>query len=222
MKTFLITGASTGIGEATARKAFDAGYNLVLAARSKDKLDELVKEFGDDRALAVSCDVTNEDDQNALAHAAMDKFGKTDVVFANAGIGATGTGTKGGDPENWQDMIMTNLYGVIMTCRVCLAPVKESKGHFVLTSSVAGRISLKGSIYGATKWGVTGYGRNLREEVKEDGVRVTLIEPGMVKTPFFDEEPESGLDAVNIADAVMYAVSQPSSVNVSEVLVMPN
>ena len=101
MKTFLITGASTGIGEATARKAFDAGYNLVLAARSKDKLDALVKEFGDDRALAVSCDVTNEDDQNALARAAMDKFGRIDVVFANAGIGATGTGTKGGDPANW-------------------------------------------------------------------------------------------------------------------------
>lgn len=222
MKTFLITGASTGIGEATARKAYDAGYNLVLAARSKDKLDALVREFGDDRALSVSCDVTKENDQNALARAALDKFGSIDVVFANAGIGATGTGTKGGDPENWQDMIMTNLFGVIMTCRVCLASVKESKGHFVLTSSVAGRISLKGSVYGATKWGVTGYGRNLREEVKEDGVRVTLIEPGMVKTPFFDEEPDSGLDAVNIADAVMYAVSQPSSVNVSEVLVMPN
>lgn len=222
MKTFLITGASTGIGEATARKAFDAGYNLVLAARSKDKLDALVNEFGEDRALAVACDVTKEDDQNALARAALDTFGSIDVVFANAGIGATGTGTKGGDPDNWQDMIMTNLFGVIMTCRVCLAAVKESKGHFVLTSSVAGRISLKGSVYGATKWGVTGYGRNLREEVKEDGVRVTLIEPGMVKTPFFDEEPDSGLDAVNIADAVMYAVSQPSSVNVSEVLVMPN
>jgi NADP-dependent 3-hydroxy acid dehydrogenase YdfG len=119
-------------------------------------------------------------------------------------------------------MIMTNLFGVIMTCRATLDAVKDSKGHFVITSSVAGRRTLKGSIYGATKWGVTGYGRNLREEVKEDGVRVTLIEPGMVKTPFFDEAPDNGLDAVNIAGAVMYAVSQPSSVNVSEVLVMPN
>jgi NADP-dependent 3-hydroxy acid dehydrogenase YdfG len=222
MKTFLITGASTGIGEATARKAFDAGYNLVLAARSKDKLDALVNEFGDDRALAVACDVTKEDEQTDLAKAALDKFGAIDIVFANAGIGASGSGTAGGEPDNWQDMIMTNLFGVIMTCRATLDAVKDSKGHFVITSSVAGRRTLKGSIYGATKWGVTGYGRNLREEVKEDGVRVTLIEPGMVKTPFFDEAPDNGLDAVNIADAVMYAVSQPSSVNVSEVLVMPN
>ena len=222
MKTFVITGASTGIGEATARKAFEAGYNLVLAARSKEKLEALVEEFGADRALAVKCDVTHEADQSLLVKSAIDKFGQIDVVFANAGIGATGSGTAGGDPDNWKDMIMTNLFGVIMTCRASLQAIKKTKGHIVITSSVAGRRTLKGSIYGATKWGVTGYGRNLREEVKEDGVRVTLIEPGMVKTPFFDEEPESGLEAENIADAVMYAVSQPSSVNVSEVLVMPN
>ena len=222
MKTFVITGASTGIGEATARKAFEAGYNLVLAARSKEKLEALVEEFGADRALAVKCDVTHEADQSLLVKSAIDKFGQIDVVFANAGIGATGSGTAGGDPDNWKDMIMTNLFGVIMTCRASLQAIKKTKGHIVITSSVAGRRTLKGSIYGATKWGVTGYGRNLREEVKEDGVRVTLIEPGMVKTPFFDEEPDGGLEAENIADAVMYAVSQPSSVNVSEVLVMPN
>ncbi len=222
MKTLLITGASTGIGAATARKAYGAGYNLVLAARSKDKLDDLVRELGDDRALAVTCNVTKDDEQEAMVQAALDKFGGIDAVFANAGIGSSGSGTAGGSPDSFRDMILTNLYGVIMTCKVTLDEVKKAKGHFVITSSVAGRRTLKGSIYGATKWGVTGYGNNLREEVKEDGVRVTLIEPGMVKTPFFSEEPEDGLEAENIADAVMYALSQPQSVNVSEVLVMPN
>lgn len=223
MKTFLITGASSGIGAATARKAREAGYNVVLAARSRDRLSKLVEELGGaDHALAVECDVTNDDDQYALARAAVDAFGTIDVVFANAGFGASGMGTAGGDPANWKAMLLTNVYGCIMTCRACLDAVKASKGHFILTSSVAGRVTLPGSVYGATKWAVTGYGRNLREEVKEDGVRVTLIEPGRVDTPFFDEPQSGALRADDIANAVIYAVSQPAHVNVSEILVMPN
>lgn len=223
MKTFLITGASTGIGAATARRAREAGYNVVLAARSADKLTKLVEELGGkDHAIAVTCDVTSDEDQKAMVKQALDAFGSIDVVFANAGIGAAGTGTEGGDPENWRQMIMTNIYGAIMTCKVTLPEVKKAKGHILLTSSVAGRKTLSGSVYGATKWAVTGYGQNLREEVKEDGVRVTLIEPGMVDTPFFDQPKPEGLEAGDIADAVMYAVGQPRHVNVSEVLVMPN
>ncbi|MCR9121505.1 MAG: SDR family oxidoreductase [Phyllobacteriaceae bacterium] len=223
MKTFLITGASSGIGAETARKARAAGYNLVLAARSKDKLDNLVSELGGpDHALALSCDVTNDDDQWAMAKAAVEAFGSIDVVFANAGFGASGAGTAGGDPENWKGMILTNIYGCIMTCRVCLDAVKASKGHFILTSSVAGRVTLPGSVYGATKWAVTGYGRNLREEVKDDGVRVTLIEPGRVDTPFFDEPQSGALKADDIANAVLYAATQPAHVNISEVMIMPN
>ncbi len=152
----------------------------------------------------------------------IEKFGSLDVVFANAGFGASSPGTAKGDPENWKAMILANIYGAIMTCRTALPEVKKAMGHIVLTSSVAGRVTLSGSVYGATKWAVTGYGRNLREEVKEDGVRVTLIEPGMVDTPFFDEKKPEALQAEDIANAVIYAVSQPAHVNVSEVLVMPN
>lgn len=223
MKTFLITGASSGIGEATARAAREQGYNLVLAARSKDKLDKLADELGGaEHALAVRCDVTNEEDQRAMVKAALDTFGTLDVVFANAGFGASGPGTAGGDPGNWKDMIMANIYGCIMTCKASLDAVKASKGHIILTSSVAGRVTLSGSVYGATKWAVTGYGRNLREEVKDDGVRVTLIEPGMVDTPFFEEAKPDKLKAEDIANAVLYAASQPTHVNVSEIMVMPN
>ncbi|WP_018689922.1 SDR family oxidoreductase [Ahrensia kielensis] len=223
MKTFLITGASSGIGAATARRARNAGYRVVLAARSKSKLEELAKELGGpEYAIAVACDVTQDGDQEKLISTAVETFGSIDVVFANAGFGATGSGTAGGDPENWKDMILTNIYGCIMTCRTALDEIKKSKGHFILTSSVAGRVTLKGSVYGATKWAVTGYGRNLREEVKDDGVRVTLIEPGKVDTPFFDDGATEALHAEDIAQAVMYAVSQPEHVNVSEILVMPN
>lgn len=223
MKTFLITGASSGIGATTARLARNEGYNVVLAARSKDKLKDLAEDLGGAKhALAVECDVTKDADQYALAQTALDTFGSIDVVFANAGFGATGTGTAGGEPENWKGMILTNIYGCIMTCRACLDAVKASKGHIILTSSVAGRVTLPGSIYGATKWAVTGYGRNLREEVKEDGVRVTLIEPGRVDTPFFDNPQEGALQAEDIANAVLYAATQPKHVNVSELLVMPN
>lgn len=223
MKTFLITGASTGIGAATARRARNAGYCVVLAARSKGRLEELAKELGGpEHAIAVACDVTQDGDQEDLVEAALEAFGSIDVVFANAGFGATASGTAGGDPENWKDMILTNIYGCIMTCRAAMEEVKKSKGHFILTSSVAGRVTMNGSVYGATKWAVTGFGRNLREEVKDDGIRVTLIEPGKVDTPFFDEGATEALQAEDIAQAVMYAVSQPDHVNVSEILVMPN
>lgn len=223
MKTFLITGASSGIGAATARRAREAGYRVVLAARSRDKLEALVDELGGaEHALAVECDVTEHDDQKNMLRRTLDTFGSIDVVFANAGVGASSMGTAGGDPEEWKKMIMANVYGAILTCKVTLPEVAKTKGHIILTSSVAGRITLSGSVYGATKWAVTGYGRNLREEVKEDGVRVTLIEPGMVDTPFFDEPKPEALEADDIARSVLYAAEQPPHVNVSEILVMPN
>jgi NADP-dependent 3-hydroxy acid dehydrogenase YdfG len=196
---------------------------VALAARSIDKLESLAEELGGpDHAIAIACDVKEDSDQEAMVARTVEAFGSIDVVFANAGFGATSPGTAGGDPENWKDMILANIYGAIMTCKTALPEIRKSKGHIVLTSSVAGRVTLSGSVYGATKWAVTGYGRNLREEVKKDGVRVTLVEPGMVNTPFFDEAKPDALLPEDIANAVIYAVSQPPHVNVSEVLVMPN
>lgn len=222
MKTFLITGASTGIGAATARMAVEAGYRVALAARSADKLEALVEELGGrERALAIACDVTTLEDQEAMVAKTLDAFGRIDIAFANAGIGASGVGTEGGDAENWKAMILTNVYGLVLTAKVCLPEIKKNEGHILLTGSRAGRIALKGSVYGATKWAVTGYGYNLREELAGTGARVTLIEPGMVDTPFFDEPKPDALKDEDVARAVMYAVEQPAHVDVSEIMIMP-
>jgi NADP-dependent 3-hydroxy acid dehydrogenase YdfG len=219
--TFLITGASSGIGAATARHAADAGYRLVLAARSTDKLEQLAAELGgDDRALAVECDVTEWDQQQEMAKAALEKFGQLDVVFANAGFGAA-RGFLNESPEHWRSMVLTNVYGAALTIRATLGAVKQSQGHFLLTGSVAGRRALPGSLYSATKWAVTAMGESLRQELNDTGVRVTLIEPGMVDTPFFDNPVSNALHPDDIARAVMFAVSQPPHVDVNEMLVRP-
>lgn len=221
-KTMLITGASTGIGEATATMAVDAGYRVALAARSLDKLEAIVRKLGGSQnALAIRCDVTSFEQQQGMVEQTLKAFGRIDVAFANAGVGATASGTEHGDPDNWRDMIMTNLYGVALTAKVCLPEIKKNRGHFIITSSRAGRATLKGSIYGATKWGVTGYGYNLREELAGTGARVTVLEPGMTDTPFFDTSKPQALKSEDVGRAVMYAVSQPDHVDVSELMVLP-
>jgi NADP-dependent 3-hydroxy acid dehydrogenase YdfG len=218
----LITGASTGIGAATARAAVDAGYRVVLAARSEDRLRELVGELGgDERALAERCDVAVWDDQEALAAAALDRFGRIDVAFANAGFGAK-RGFLEESPEQWHAMVNTNVLGVAYTIRAVLPHFRDrDAGHFLLTSSVAGRRALPGSLYSATKWAVCGMGEALRQELAETAIRTTLIEPGMVDTPFFDNRVSDALTAEDIAAAVMYAISQPAHVDVNEILVRP-
>ena len=148
----LITGASSGIGAATARAAADAGYRLVLGARSEDKLEQLAEELGGaERAIAVRCDVTEWADNERLAAAAVEAFGGFDAVFANAGFGAT-RGFLEESPEHWRSMVLTNVLGVAYTIRATLPHLLErDRGHFVITSSVAGRRALPGSLYSATK-----------------------------------------------------------------------
>jgi NADP-dependent 3-hydroxy acid dehydrogenase YdfG len=219
---FLITGASTGIGAATARQAAEAGYRLVLAGRSEDKLAGLAAELGgDERALAVRCDVTEWSDQEALVSRALEAFGRIDVAFANAGFGAP-RGFKAGTPEEWRAMVLTNVYGAALTIRAVFDALVDTKGHLLLTSSVAGRRALQGSLYSVTKHAVTAMGEAARLDFNDTGVRVTLIEPGMVDTPFFDSPPRiEPLQADDIARAVMFAVQQPPHVDVNEILVRP-
>ncbi|MGK2936600.1 MAG: SDR family oxidoreductase [Solirubrobacteraceae bacterium] len=220
-RVFLITGASTGIGAATARQAGEAGYRLVLAARSTDKLQALADELGgSERALAVACDVTEWDQVESLAQEALDTFGQIDVVFANAGFGATRGFTKE-TPEQWKSMVLTNVLGPAYTIRATIDALRASKGHLLLTSSVAGRRALPGSLYSSTKHAVTAMAESARQELNDSGVRVTSIEPGMVDTPFFDNRPTGALEADDIARAVMYAVSQPPHVDVNEILIRP-
>ena len=221
----LITGASTGIGAETARKAHEAGYRLVLSARSAEPLEQLAGELGGDDVLVQTCDVTEWDQVEALVAAASERFGAPDVVFANAGFGAS-RGFLEESPEHWKSMVLTNVLGVALTIRATLPGILErGTGHYIVTSSVAGRRALPGSLYSATKWAATAIGESLRQELRQmhenDRIKVTLIEPGMVDTPFFDNRPENALQAADIAGAVMYALSQPDRAEVNEILIRP-
>jgi NADP-dependent 3-hydroxy acid dehydrogenase YdfG len=220
-RVLVITGASTGIGAATARAASAEGFNLVLAARSRDKLDTLVDELGPDRAMAVPTDVTVWEDNERLIEATIDRFGRVDAAFANAGFGAA-RGWLKETPEHWRDMVLTNVLGAAYTLRAAIPAVTQTKGHLLVTGSVAGRRALPGSLYSCTKWAVTAMGEAVRADLNDTGVRVTVVEPGMVDTPFFDNGAGPGaLQPEDIARAVMYAVSQPAHVDVNEILIRP-
>jgi NADP-dependent 3-hydroxy acid dehydrogenase YdfG len=218
----VITGASTGIGAATARRAVEFGYRVALAARSEDKLEALREELGGaDRALAMRCDVTSWDDQQALVARTLEEFGRMDVYFANAGFGAK-RGFLEESVEHWKSMIDTNVFGAALSIRASLGHFRrQNRGHLLLTSSVAGRRALPGSLYSATKHAVTAMGEALRAEVAETNIKVTLIEPGAVDTPFFDNPVSNALEADDIARAVMFALTQPPHVDVNELLVRP-
>ena len=224
----IITGASSGIGAETARHAAGAGYRLVLGARREDALEALSAELGGpERAVAVRSDVTDWADCEALAAAAIDAFGGFDAVFANAGFGAS-RGFLEESPEQWRGMVLTNVLGVAQTIRATLPHLLEREtGHFLITGSVAGRRALPGSLYSATKWAVTAMGEALRAELRQmhdnHRIRVTLIEPGMVDTPFFDNRPgpDNALHDDDVARAVIYALSQPERVDVNEILIRP-
>jgi NADP-dependent 3-hydroxy acid dehydrogenase YdfG len=218
----LITGASSGIGAATARHAVDEGWRVVLGARSEDKLAELAGDLGGDEvAVPVRCDVTSWDDQQAAVATALERFGRLDVSFANAGFGAA-RGFLEESVEHWRSMVETNVYGCALSIRAALGHFRdEGAGHFLLTGSVAGRRAIPGSLYSATKWAVSAMGESLRAEVADTAIRVTLIEPGMVDTAFFENPPQNALQADDVARSVMFALNQPGHVDVNEILIRP-
>ncbi|GHB17696.1 SDR family oxidoreductase [Salinicola rhizosphaerae] len=220
-KVLLITGASSGIGAATAHRAVEEGYDVALAARSKEKLSNLVDALGKTHALAITCDVTDQQDQRRMVAETLERFGRIDALFANAGMGGTSGGFSGANPDVWQSMILTNVYGVALSIQAALPALREQRGHVLLTGSAAGRTTIPGSMYSATKWAVGGIGYNLREELRGSGMRVTLIEPGRVDTPFFDEPPKDAMKDIDIANAVIYALQQPAHVDVNEMLIRP-
>jgi NADP-dependent 3-hydroxy acid dehydrogenase YdfG len=219
----LITGASSGIGAALARAFVADGHRVVLQARSADRLTALADELGTGRAVAVPGDVTEPDDQQRAADAAIDRFGRLDVAVANAGGGTSrGFLHPDADPLTWRAMVLTNVYGVALTVRAALPHLVDSTGHLVLMGSVAGRVTIDGSLYSATKWAVTGMAQGIRAELHRTGVRVTVIQPGKVVTPFFEGDPPPDcLKTDDVVGAVRYAVSQPPSVDVNEIVLRP-
>lgn len=222
MKTraLFITGASSGIGAATARLAVAQGWQVGLFARSEDKLEALVAELGD-HATAMPGDVMDLDALTTAMATFADKTGGMDAAFANAGMGVSAAGTDAGDPEEWEKMIRVNILGVLWTVKAAMPHLKQRAGHLLLTGSAAGRRHLSGSVYGATKWFVHGYGGNLSEEMKSFGGRCTIIAPGMVDTAFFDEPKPDKLQPEDVAQAALFALEANPRCAVNELFLMP-
>jgi NADP-dependent 3-hydroxy acid dehydrogenase YdfG len=220
--TAFITGASSGIGSAIARQVVAGGGRVVLGARRLELLEELAAELGgSDHALAVRLDVTDWDSSQAFIAAGTAHFGGVDALVANAGFGAP-RGFLESTPEQWRDMVLTNVYGCALSIRAALPSLLDAHGNVVLTSSVAGRRVIPGSLYSATKHAVTAMAEALRQEVTDRGVRVTSIEPGMVDTPFFDDgAPEWALHDEDVATAVLFALTQPARATISTVTIRP-
>ncbi|RBI84284.1 short-chain dehydrogenase [Rhodosalinus halophilus] len=219
-RTLLITGASSGIGAATARAAAAEGWNVALLARSQDKLAALAEELGE-AALPLTADVADFGTLETAVARTVDRFGGLHAAFANAGLGVDRPGTEGGDPEEWRRVVDTNVMGVLHTAKAALPELRKTRGHLLLTGSAAGRRHVKGSVYSATKWFVHGYGGNMSEEMREWGGRCTVISPGMVDTPFFDEAKPDKLQPEDVAGAVMFALNQDQRAEVREVFIMP-
>ncbi|MEO0959758.1 MAG: SDR family oxidoreductase [Pseudomonadota bacterium] len=220
-KIVLITGASSGIGEICARYAVRSGHKVALAARRIEKLEALVTELGAENALALPCDVTNAAEQERMIADAAEHFGRLDVVFANAGIGASQRGTEAGDPESFCQMIEVNCLSVTYTAKYALPHLNASGGHLVLMGSLAGQGTVWGSVYSATKWFIRGYADNLGAELGDAGGRVTCLHPGMTDTPFFDSPKPRALRPDDIAKAFMYVIEQPDYVWVPHLPIYP-
>ena len=231
----VVTGASSGIGEATAVALADAGFGVVLAARRSDRIEALASRIGGD-ALAVTCDVSDDAAAHSLIDRAKSELGRVDVLVNNAGVMLLGP-IAGADTEEWRRMIHANVFGVLY-CTHAALPVMRSQGsgHVINVSSVAGRFARAGSgVYNLTKFGIGAFSEALRQEVVPLGVRVTVIEPGAVATELAGHNrPEvleqmakrfAGVELLqseDIARAVLYAIAQPANVSINEVLVRPS
>jgi NADP-dependent 3-hydroxy acid dehydrogenase YdfG len=220
-KIVLVTGASSGIGEATAKTLVKNGHKVILTARREEQLNKLVDELGNDNAISVAADATDFSALENVVSKGLEKFGRLDVAFANAGMGVSTAGTEEGDPDERSAMVDINIKALLWTAKLTLPHLRENKGHFILTSSAAGRKPIGGSIYGATKWFAYGFGQNLAEEMSQWDGRCTTIAPGMVNTPFFDEAKPDKLDPQDVADAILFAIEANQRNSVREIYLMP-
>jgi clavulanate-9-aldehyde reducatase len=238
-KVAAITGASAGIGEATAVALAAAGAAVALGARRKDRLDALAERISSDggRAVAIEADIADEEQARGFVRGAADELGGLDILVNNAGVMLLGP-LEGDDADNWRRMVDVNVLGLLYCTQEALPLMRErGGGHIVNLSSVAGRHANPGtSVYNFTKWGVTGFSEALRQEALHSNVRVTVVEPGFVDTELqghntnelavqgiarLRDEIGTVLESENIAHAILYAVSQPEHVNVNEMLVRP-
>ncbi|BAY44297.1 short-chain dehydrogenase/reductase SDR [Scytonema sp. HK-05] len=237
-KVALITGASSGIGQATALALAAEGAKVALAARRADRLQKLEKQItdGGGKALSLVTDIADEAQVAEMVHKTNSNFGSVDILVNNAGVMLVGP-VEGADTSDWRRMININLLGLMYATHAALPLMKaQGGGHIVNISSVAGRVAVPNyAVYNATKFGVCAFSEALRKEVYKDKIRVTVIEPGGVATELADQitNPEfkqltdqfyeslTVLESEDIAAAIAYAVTQPPRVNVNEILIRP-
>jgi len=237
-KVAVVTGASSGIGEATVRALAAEGASVVAGARRKERLDGLVEEVSRDggKAIAVECDVTDESQAQDLIHRAVEEYGRIDILVNNAGVMLLSTVGKGLS-DQWRQMFEVNVMGLLYATEAAIGHMKgQGSGHLVNISSVAGRKVTRDSsgVYAGTKHAVNAISEGLRQELLEDNIRVTIVGPGAVATELpdhiTDEDAREGLSgllelerlqAEDIAEAVVYAATQPERVSVNEILIRP-
>ena len=231
-KVAVITGASSGIGEATARALVTAGYRVALLARRRDRINELAAELGSN-ALAIEADVTDRDSILAAAEHVQAQFGGADILINNAGLMLLGPFSHE-QRDDYRRMIETNLLGAITTTEVFLEQLRDGGGDLINISSVAGRTARPSNgVYAATKWGINGWSESLRQEL-QPGIRVTVIEPGAVATELTSHITHEGtreateafvkelaIRPEDIADVIVFAVSRPRRMTLNEILVRP-
>jgi clavulanate-9-aldehyde reducatase len=235
----VVTGASSGIGEATALALAREGATVSLGARRKDRLDELAQRIESEGGTAHSfeVDVGDETAAQALIEGAAERMGGLDMLINNAGVMLLGP-VEGGDSDEWRRMIDVNVLGLLYCTQAALPLIREAGGgNIVNVSSVAGRVAALGSgVYNFTKFGVVGFSEALRQEAMHSGIRVTVVEPGFVATELqghntnpvvvqaiekMREQTGEVLQAEDIAAAIHYVVSQPQRVNIGEMLIRP-
>jgi NADP-dependent 3-hydroxy acid dehydrogenase YdfG len=237
-KVALVTGASSGIGEATALALAVEGARVAIVARRQERLDELVRRIEEKggQALPIVADVADEAQVKDMVETVNSKYGQLDILVNDAGVAIPGS-IDSANTEDWRRMVNTNLLGLMYVTHGVVPLMKvQGHGHIVNISSVAGRIVRAGNgVYSATKWGVNAFSEALRQEVFKENIRVTIVEPGLVSTEIFENvsEPKARqeaqkhlesitpLESEDIAAAVIYAVTQPPHVNVNEILIRP-
>ena len=237
-KVAVVTGASSGIGEVTAEALAAEGAAVVVAARREERLADLTRriEEGGGRVLAATCDVTDEAQAHGLIRRAEDEFGRVDILVNNAGVMLLSTVGKGLS-EEWRRMFDVNVLGLLYATDAAIETMKkQGGGHLVNVSSVAGRkVSRESSgVYAGTKHAVGAISEGLRQELLQDNIRVTIVEPGAVATELTDHITDEDarealggllnleiLQAEDIANAIVYAVTQPERVSVNEILIRP-
>jgi NADP-dependent 3-hydroxy acid dehydrogenase YdfG len=237
-KVAAVTGASSGIGEATVLALAGAGAAVALGARRKDRLDALAERISSDggRALAIEADVSEQAEAESFLSRTAEELGGVDILINNAGLMLLGP-FEGADPDEWRRMVDVNVLGLLYCTRAALPLMRErGGGHIVNVSSVAGRVASAGvGVYNATKWAVGGFSEALRQETLHANVRVTLIEPGMVTTELASHNSNPAvvqaiehmrsqlepLTAEDIAESIYFAITAPEHMSINELLVRP-